>query len=84
MQLYTNTFASPARKLIHGGSGVFGADGYAPGSAAFLEFHAPLAAFLHPALKAASLDEDTLLASGEVYNNFVRADVWVKARRDEE
>ena len=47
-------------------------------AAAFLEFHEPLAAWLHPATQGPSQD-DTLLASGEVYNNFVRMDVLFKA-----
>ncbi|KIP05417.1 hypothetical protein PHLGIDRAFT_128902 [Phlebiopsis gigantea 11061_1 CR5-6] len=80
VQLYTNNFAAPARsarKAIHGGSGVFGEGGYAPGSAAFLEFHAPLGAFAEEMAAARGRSgEDTLLAAGEVYNNFVRADVW--------
>ncbi|KAM5539278.1 hypothetical protein V8D89_007151 [Ganoderma adspersum] len=79
VQFYTNNFAVPekgARKKIHGGSGAVG-DGYTPGSAAFLEFHAPLAAWIHPQSRG-PLGDDTLLASGEVYNNFVRLDVWYK------
>ena len=47
-------------------------------AAAFLEFHAPLAAWIHPGVRGPSGD-DTLLASGQVYNNFVRMDVWYKA-----
>ncbi|CAL1717421.1 unnamed protein product [Somion occarium] len=43
--------------------------------AAFLEFHEPLAAWLHPETQGPDKN-DTLLASGEVYNNFVRVDVW--------
>ncbi|RDX56960.1 galactose mutarotase-like protein [Lentinus brumalis] len=80
VQFYTNNFALPekgARKKIHGGSGSVG-DGYGPGTAAFLEFHAPLAAWIHPGVRGPS-GEDTLLASGQVYNNFVRMDVWYKA-----
>lgn len=46
-------------------------------AAAFLEFHAPLAAWIHPSARGPS-GEDTLLASGEVYNNFVRLDVWYR------
>ena len=46
-------------------------------AAAFLEFHAPLAAWIHPQSRG-PLGDDTLLASGEVYNNFVRLDVWYK------
>ena len=48
-------------------------------AAAFLEFHAPLAAWIHPQARGPEGEgEDTLLASGEVYNNFVRLDVWYK------
>ncbi|KAI0693410.1 galactose mutarotase-like protein [Cytidiella melzeri] len=81
VQFYTNNFAfadKNARKKIHGGSGEFGKDGYEHHSAAFLEFHEPLAAWLHPATLGSSGD-DTLLTSGEVYNNFVRLDVLYKA-----
>lgn len=41
--------------------------------AAFLEFHEPLAAWLNP--ETALSGNDTLLASGELYNNFVKVDV---------
>ncbi|KAF7312740.1 hypothetical protein MIND_00289000 [Mycena indigotica] len=62
-----------ARKKIHGGSGERGkGDSYGAGSAAFLEFHDPLAAFLDPANKDG---EDTLLTSDELYHNYVRCDV---------
>ncbi|KAH9914979.1 galactose mutarotase-like protein [Fomitopsis serialis] len=80
VQFYSNNFSSPAataRKKIHGGSGAQG-DGYEPGSAAFLEFHEPLAAWLHPGTVGAS-GSDTLLASGEVYNNYVRMDVLYRS-----
>ncbi|KZT67902.1 galactose mutarotase-like protein, partial [Daedalea quercina L-15889] len=80
VQFYSNNFASPAataRKKIHGGSGALG-DGYEPGSAAFLEFHEPLAAWLNPGTIGAS-GSDTLLASGEVYNNYVRMDVLYRS-----
>ena len=43
-------------------------------AAAFLEFHEPLESWQHPATLGASKD-DTLLVSGEVYNNFVKMDV---------
>ncbi|CDO71819.1 hypothetical protein BN946_scf184939.g43 [Trametes cinnabarina] len=79
VQFYTNNLSVPekgARKKIHGGSGAVG-DGYPPGTAAFLEFHAPLAAWIHPQTRG-PLGEDTLLAPGEVYNNFVRMDVWYR------
>ncbi|EED80127.1 predicted protein [Postia placenta Mad-698-R] len=72
VQFYSNNFASPdktARKKIHGGSGAVG-DGYEPGSAAFLEFHEPLAAWLHPATVGRT-GNDTLLAPDEVYNNYL-------------
>ncbi|CCL98625.1 uncharacterized protein FIBRA_00627 [Fibroporia radiculosa] len=77
VQFYSNNFSQPdktARKKIHGGSGEKG-DGYEPGSAAFLEFHEPLAAWLHPETIGRT-GSDTLLASGELYNSFVRMDVW--------
>ncbi|KAH9916188.1 galactose mutarotase-like protein [Amylocystis lapponica] len=80
VQFYTNNFSTPektARKKIHGGSGAQG-DGYDAGSAAFLEFHEPLAAWLHPETRGPS-GSDTLLASGEVYNNVVRMDVWYRS-----
>ncbi|KZT00930.1 galactose mutarotase-like protein [Laetiporus sulphureus 93-53] len=80
VQFYSNNFADPAkqaRKKIHGGSGAVG-DGYEPCSAAFLEFHEPLAAWLFPGTQGPSAN-DTLLASGEVYNNFVRMDVWYRS-----
>ncbi|KAJ7340689.1 galactose mutarotase-like domain-containing protein [Mycena albidolilacea] len=65
-----------ARKKIHGGSGLQNnGDSYGPGTAAFLEFHDPLAAFLDPANKD---KEDTLLTSDEVYHNYVRLDVKFK------
>ncbi|KAH9885801.1 galactose mutarotase-like protein [Cubamyces lactineus] len=79
VQFYSNNLSVPekgARKKIHGGSGAVG-DGYPPGTAAFLEFHAPLAAWIHPQTRGPT-GEDTLLASGEVYNNFVRMDVWYR------
>lgn len=82
VQFYTNILTHPtknARKRIHGGSGEFGKDGYAIGSAAFLEFHEPLAAFLEQnAPTRGASGDDTLLAPGELYNNFVRADVWYR------
>lgn len=42
---------------------------------AFLEFHEPLAAWENPATLGASKD-DTLLASGELYNNYTKTDVY--------
>ena len=47
-------------------------------AAAFLEFHAPHAAWLHPQGRGPT-GEDTLLASGEVYNNYARMSVWYKS-----
>jgi aldose 1-epimerase len=79
LMFYSNAMASVtsgAKKNIHGGSGISGRGaGYGPGTAAFLEFHHPLAAFLNPENKDA---EDTLLASDELYHNYVRCDVKVK------
>jgi aldose 1-epimerase len=76
---YSNGLARPtkgARKVIHGGSGVRDSgDAYGPGTAAFLEFHEPLAAFLQPSNKDG---DDTLLTSEELYHNFVRMDVRFK------
>ncbi|KAF9037613.1 galactose mutarotase-like domain-containing protein [Panaeolus papilionaceus] len=64
-----------ARKKIHGGSGISGnGDAYPPQTAAFLEFHNPLAAFLYEENKDV---EDTLLTSDELYHNYVRVDVKV-------
>jgi aldose 1-epimerase len=45
-------------------------------AAAFLEFHEPLAAFLFPQFQKNT--DDTLLASDEVYHNFVKVDVAVR------
>ncbi|KAF9001493.1 galactose mutarotase-like domain-containing protein [Cyathus striatus] len=79
VMFYSNSLASPlngARKKIHGGSGISGnGDAYGPGTAAFLEFHHPLAAFLDPKNKN---QEDTLLTSDELYHNYVRCDVRFK------
>ncbi|KAF8339793.1 galactose mutarotase-like domain-containing protein [Cantharellus anzutake] len=67
---------SGTRKPIHGGS----ADGvgYTQATAAFLEFHAPHSAFLHkfgdPA--QAKPGDDTILTSDELYNHWVRLDIW--------
>ncbi|KAF9220409.1 galactose mutarotase-like protein [Gyrodon lividus] len=72
LMFYSNNHANPNghRKKIHGGTGLQG-DGYVPQSAAFIEFHEPLSAFLYPT----STSTDTLLTSDEVYNNYVRADI---------
>ncbi|KIK66891.1 hypothetical protein GYMLUDRAFT_37958 [Collybiopsis luxurians FD-317 M1] len=73
---YSNAWADPsrgARKKIHGGSGIMNnGDGYIPGSAAFLEFHDVLAAFLDPTNKDGN---DTLLTENEIYHNYVRCDL---------
>ncbi|EJD07057.1 galactose mutarotase-like protein [Fomitiporia mediterranea MF3/22] len=79
VQFYSGNLILPdsSRKRIHGGSGQLGkGDGYKPGAAAFLEFHEPLAAWLHPETSLSG--NDTLLASGELYNNFVKLDVTYK------
>ena len=69
---------SGTRKRIHGGAA--DGTGYTPGSAAFLEFHAPHSAFLHkygdPITEAAQLGDDTILTSDELYNHWVRIDMW--------
>lgn len=82
VMFYANGMAKPsagARKKIHGGSGLSGnGDSYGPGSAAFLEFHAPLAAFLDPVNKDG---EDGLLTTDELYHAYVRCDVSFKAQR---
>jgi aldose 1-epimerase len=78
VQFYTANFydRSNARKKIHGGTGAKGAgDGYGPHAGAFLEFHAPLAAFLAQNKGTVRNGDDTLLGPGEVYNNWVRLDV---------
>ncbi|KAF5374514.1 hypothetical protein D9615_009094 [Tricholomella constricta] len=76
------TAASGARKKIHGGSGISGhGDSYSPGTAAFLEFHQPLAAFLDPKNKDG---DDTLLTTDELYHNYVRCDVRFKEVADSE
>ncbi|KAF7771706.1 hypothetical protein Agabi119p4_6017 [Agaricus bisporus var. burnettii] len=76
LMFYTNDLADPAkgaRKLIHGGSGISGhGDAYGPGTAVFLEFHDPLAAFLQPENRDA---DDTMITSEELYNNFVRLEI---------
>ncbi|KAH9921186.1 galactose mutarotase-like protein [Epithele typhae] len=80
VHFYSNNFSAPektARKKIHGGSGSVG-DGYTPGSAAFLGFQASFATWLDPTTRVRE-DEDTMLTSGQVYNNSTRMDVWYKA-----
>ncbi|KAI0365817.1 hypothetical protein BV20DRAFT_1056195 [Pilatotrama ljubarskyi] len=67
VQFYTNMILSvpeksaQTRKKIHSASKAVG-DGYAPGTAAFLEFHTPLAAWILPQTRGLTGD-DTLLAS---------------------
>ncbi|KAF8318379.1 galactose mutarotase-like protein [Clavulina sp. PMI_390] len=65
------------RKKIHGGSE--DGRGYERDGAAFLEFHAPHAAYLHPFKQSeeekALLGDDTLLTSDELYNHWVRVDM---------
>jgi len=74
VQFYTGNFldGSGTRKPIHGGG--VDAKGYEAGSAAFLEFHEPLAAWLHP-YKTKPGVTDTILTSEELYHNWVRVDV---------
>ncbi|KAJ7111901.1 galactose mutarotase-like domain-containing protein [Mycena epipterygia] len=84
VMFYSYAWTNPlkgARKKIHGGSGLKdNGDSYGPGTAAFLEFHDPLAAFLDPANKD---KEDTLLTSDEIYHNYVRCDVRFKEPKKE-
>ncbi|KAF8480653.1 galactose mutarotase-like domain-containing protein [Gautieria morchelliformis] len=68
------------RKPIHGCSGRDG-DGYEPHIFAFLEFHEPLAAWLHP---KTAVTGETLLTADELYSNFVRVDVQFKRPRNSE
>ncbi|EJD49561.1 galactose mutarotase-like protein [Auricularia subglabra TFB-10046 SS5] len=78
VQFYSGNFldGKGSRKRIHGGKGVLeDGDGYPAVSAAFLEFHELLAAWLHPYADAKG---NTLLTSDELYNNFVRVDVVAK------
>jgi len=74
---HTNT--KGYRKKIHGGTGLQG-DGYIPQSAAFIEFHEPLSAFLYPT----STSTDTLLTSDEIYNNYVRANIITRPSENRE
>ncbi|KAG6827911.1 hypothetical protein H0H92_009980 [Tricholoma furcatifolium] len=79
VMFYSNGGAKPsagARKKIHGGSGIKDhGDAYGPGTAAFLEFHEPISAFLDPKNKDG---EDSLLTTDELYHNYVRLDVRFK------
>jgi len=81
VQFYSHQFANGfgTRKKIHGGDGSNvkrEGGGYGKGTAAFLEFHEPYPAFLHPGISPSG--HDTLLTSGEIYNNFVKVDVGFK------
>ncbi|KZV94716.1 galactose mutarotase-like protein [Exidia glandulosa HHB12029] len=81
VQFYSGNFmdGKGSRKRIHGGTGVLGeGDGYPAVSAAFLEFHELLAAWLHPYGSGENKAKDTLLTSDELYNNFVKVDVVAK------
>ncbi|KAH7097394.1 galactose mutarotase-like protein [Auriculariales sp. MPI-PUGE-AT-0066] len=83
VQFYSGYFmdaeAEGSRKRIHGGNGTVGqGDGYPKYSAAFLEFHELLAAWLHPYSTSAT---DTLLTSDTVYNNFVRVDILTQVQQ---
>jgi len=76
VQFYSGNFVGKegARKKIHGGTGKINSDdGYGGGCAAFLEFHEPLAAWLHPETTPSA--NDTLITNGELYNNFVKVNV---------
>jgi len=78
VQFYSNTFSTGfgVRKKIHGGDGSSvkkPGRGYDKGTAAFLEFHEPYPAFLHPSVSPSG--HDTLLTSGEIYNNYVKINV---------
>jgi aldose 1-epimerase len=64
---------SGTRKRIHGGSET--GPGYPSSSAAFLEFHAPHAAFLHAFPGATDENADTILSSDELYNHWVRLEI---------
>ncbi|EIM91577.1 galactose mutarotase-like protein [Stereum hirsutum FP-91666 SS1] len=80
VQFYSYNFSTGdgARKKIHGGSGKAGpGEGYPAGGAAFLEFHEPIASFVHPSTNPSGYD--TILGPGEIYNNFVRMDVLYKS-----
>ncbi|KAG5652985.1 hypothetical protein H0H81_002810 [Sphagnurus paluster] len=84
VMFYANGLANPssgARKKIHGGSGISGhGDSYTPGTAAFLEFHDPLAAFLDSKNRDGN---DTLITTAELYHNYVRCDVRFKEVADD-
>jgi len=82
VQFYSNSLSKGfgSKKRIHGGDGsesLKEGGGYEKGAAAFLEFHEPYPAFLHPEVSPSG--NDTLLNSGEVYNNFVKVNVGYKS-----
>ncbi|KZT53530.1 galactose mutarotase-like protein [Calocera cornea HHB12733] len=70
VQLYTGEGldGSGTKKRIHGGAP--GGPGYNKRAAAFLEFHEPHAAWLHP--WGAKPDASTVLSSKEMYHNFTK------------
>lgn len=83
VQFYSGNFmdGKGSRKRIHGGTGELDTgDGYPAGSAAFLEFHELLAAWLYPYADKG----DTLLTSDKLYNNFVKVNVVASVREDAE
>lgn len=86
VQFYSNPLpdGSGSRKKIHGGDGCdenIPGGGYDKGCAAFLEFHEPYPSFLYPALSPSGYD--TLLVSGEIYNNYLKIDVGYTPRSPE-
>lgn len=72
---------SGAVKRIHGGSGQEDGinKGYKSAAGAFLEFHEPHAAFLHPDFVKQSISKnDTLLGSDHLSHNFVKVNLRFK------
>jgi len=72
---------SGAIKRIHGGSGEEDGtnNGYKSAAAAFLEFHEPHAAFLHPDFVSKSISKnDTLLGSDHLSHNFIKVNLRFK------
>ncbi|KAF9647296.1 galactose mutarotase-like protein [Thelephora ganbajun] len=83
VQYYSNSLSdgSGFKKKIHGGDGrdeKKPGGGYDKGCATFLEFHEPYPSFLYPGLSPSGYD--TLLTSGEIYNNYLRIDVGYTPR----
>ncbi|KAG8905183.1 hypothetical protein FRB99_000548, partial [Tulasnella sp. 403] len=78
VQFYSGNFLNGAvpRKRIHGGSNGLVDDGYTARTAAFLEFHEPLAAWMHAWGQGG---QDTLLTSDELYNNYTKLNVYVES-----